>query len=107
MADLDSTQEIQILTANYNAEYGRSAGGQIRIVTKSGGRDFHGSLYEYMRNSAFNANEWGRNAATPASQPCDNPAFEKATIAVRRRFAITSSATTQAASGHPRPRLQS
>jgi carboxypeptidase family protein len=78
VADLDSTQEVQILTANYNAEYGRSSGGQVRIVTKSGGRDFHGSVYEYLRNSAFNANDWGRNAATPANQPCDNPAFEKA-----------------------------
>jgi carboxypeptidase family protein len=78
VADLDSTQEIQILTANYNAEYGRSAGGQVRIVTKSGSRDFHGAVYEYIRNSALNANSWGRNAATPANQPCDNPAFEKA-----------------------------
>src|SRR6266511_3929996 len=78
VADLDSTQEIQILTANYNAEYGRSSGGQIRIVTKSGSRDFHGSVYEYMRNSAFNANSWGRNAATPANQPCSDPKFEKA-----------------------------
>jgi hypothetical protein len=78
VADLDSTQEIQILTANYNAEYGRSSGGQVRIVTKSGGRDFHGAVYEYIRNSALNANSWGRNASTPANQPCDNPAFEKA-----------------------------
>ncbi len=77
VADLDSTQEIQVLTANYNAEYGRSAGGQIRIVTKSGGRDFHGAVYEYIRNSAFNANSWGRNAATPANQPCSDPRFEK------------------------------
>jgi hypothetical protein len=77
-ADLDSTQEIQILTANYNAEYGRSAGGQIRVVTKSGSRDFHGNFYEYHRNSALNANSWGRNAATPANQPCSDPAFEKA-----------------------------
>src|SRR5262249_22187880 len=38
-ADLDATQEVQILTSNYNAEYGRSAGGQIRIVTKSGTKD--------------------------------------------------------------------
>src|SRR5262249_55141658 len=53
VADLDSTQEIQILSANYNAEYGRSAGGQVRIVTKSGGRDFHGTVYEYLRNSAL------------------------------------------------------
>jgi hypothetical protein len=78
VADLDSTQEIQILTANYNAEYGRSSGGQVRIVTKSGGQQFHGAVYEYMRNSAFNANSWGRNAATPANQPCSDPQFKKA-----------------------------
>jgi hypothetical protein len=63
VADLDSTQEVQILTTNYNAEYGRTSGGQIRIVTKSGERDFHGVFYEYLRNSAFNANEWSRNRA--------------------------------------------
>src|SRR5436853_7909549 len=40
--DVDSIQEVQILTANYNAEYGRSSGGQIRFVTKSGGRQFPG-----------------------------------------------------------------
>jgi hypothetical protein len=61
VADLDSTQEVQILTTNYNAEYGRTSGGQIRIVTKSGGRDFHGVVYEYLRNSVFNANTWDRN----------------------------------------------
>jgi Carboxypeptidase regulatory-like domain len=78
VADLDSTQEVQILTANYNAEYGRAAGGQIRIVTKSGSRDFHGNFYEYLRNSALNANEWGRNASAPPNQPCSDPQFEKA-----------------------------
>lgn len=86
VADLDSTQEIQILTANYSAEYGRSAGGQVRIVTKSGGKDFHGAVYEYMRNSAFNANSWGRNAATPANQPCDNPLYEKASHCIPEPF---------------------
>ena len=60
-ADVDSTQEIQILTANYAAEYGRSSGGQIRILTRSGTQDFHGSAYEYLRNTAFNANTWTRN----------------------------------------------
>jgi len=60
-ADLDSTQEIQILTADYAAEYGRTSGGQIRIITKSGSSDFHGSAYEYIRNTAFNANTWTRN----------------------------------------------
>ncbi|MGH9667385.1 MAG: TonB-dependent receptor plug domain-containing protein, partial [Bryobacteraceae bacterium] len=61
VADVDSTQEIQILTADYAAEYGRAAGGQIRIITKSGGKEFHGSMFEYFRNSELNANTWTRN----------------------------------------------
>ena len=61
VADADSTQEVQILTSNYTAEYGRASGGQIRVVTKSGGRDFHGTAYEYFRNSALDANSWTRN----------------------------------------------
>lgn len=60
-ADVDSTQEIQILTADYAAEYGRSSGGQIRILTRSGGQDFHGAAFEYVRNNVFNANTWTRN----------------------------------------------
>ncbi len=60
-ADVDSTQEIQILTANYGAEYGRSSGAQIRIVTKAGGQDFHGAAFEYLRNTELNANTWSRN----------------------------------------------
>src|SRR5579863_4629487 len=51
VADVDSTEEVQILTADYDAEYGRAAGAQIRIVTKGGTSDFHGGLYEYFRNS--------------------------------------------------------
>lgn len=68
-ADLDAVQEVQILTANYPAEYGRSAGGQVRIVTKTGGQQFHGAAYEYMRNSATNANSWSRNRAGQAIAP--------------------------------------
>ncbi|MFN7937263.1 MAG: carboxypeptidase regulatory-like domain-containing protein [Bryobacteraceae bacterium] len=60
-ADVDTVQEVQILTSNYNAEYGRSAGGQVRMVTKSGGRDFHLSLYDYLRNRSLDANSWQRN----------------------------------------------
>ncbi len=60
-ADVDTVAEVQILTANYAAEYGRAAGGQIRFVTKSGGRDFHGSFYEYLRNDKLDANSWSRN----------------------------------------------
>ncbi len=60
-ADVDSTSEVQILTAAYAAEYGRTSGAQIRIVTRAGGQQFHGNAYEYVRNDAFNANTWGRN----------------------------------------------
>jgi hypothetical protein len=63
-ADLDTVQEVQVLTANYSAEYGRSASGQIRMVTKSGGKNFHGSLYEYFRNNNLDANSWSRNRRT-------------------------------------------
>jgi len=59
--DVDSVQEIQVLTADYAAEYGRSSGGQIRIVSKSGTQTFHGSAFEYVRNTIFNANSWSRN----------------------------------------------
>ena len=61
-ADVDSTQEIQILTTDYAPEYGRSSGGQIRVVSKSGSQQFHGAAYEYDRNTVFNANPWLRNA---------------------------------------------
>jgi hypothetical protein len=60
-ADVDSTQEVQILTAAYAAEYGRTSGAQIRILTRAGGQQFHGSAYEYARNNVFNANTWTRN----------------------------------------------
>src|SRR6267378_2023998 len=61
-ADVDSTQEIQILTADYAPEYGRSSGGQIRITSKSGSQEFHGAAFEYVRNTIFDANPWLRNA---------------------------------------------
>src|SRR3984957_9016746 len=61
VASVDATEEMQVLTADYQAEYGSAAGGQVRLVTKSGGQNFHGSAYEYLRNSAMNANTWTRN----------------------------------------------
>jgi hypothetical protein len=66
--DVDTVAEVQILTANYNAEYGRASGGQIRFVTKSGTRNFHGDLVENFRNSALDANDWTRNHSPLASQ---------------------------------------
>ncbi|MBK7927026.1 MAG: carboxypeptidase regulatory-like domain-containing protein [Bryobacterales bacterium] len=60
-ADVETVQEVQVLTANYGAEYGRSNNGQVRMVTRSGGRDFHFTAYEYFRNDKLDANSWANN----------------------------------------------
>ncbi|HTX36434.1 MAG TPA: carboxypeptidase regulatory-like domain-containing protein [Bryobacteraceae bacterium] len=61
VADLDSTQEVQVLTSNFSAEYGRESGGEVRIISKSGTNQFHGDLYEYFRNARLEADTWSRN----------------------------------------------
>jgi len=67
VADVDSTSQVQILTTGYQAEYGRTSGGQVRIIPKSGTSNYHGGVYEYLRNSFFNANTWTRkNNPDPA-----------------------------------------
>mgnify|MGYP001453253473 CR=1 FL=1 len=58
---LDAVQEFKILTSNYQAEYGRSSGAQISVVTKSGTQAFHGEAFEYHRHEQFNANNWKNN----------------------------------------------
>lgn len=59
---LDNIAEFKILTSNYQAEYGRSAGGDIKVITKGGGKDFHGTGYYYHRHEQFNANSFFNNA---------------------------------------------
>ncbi|MGE0130522.1 MAG: carboxypeptidase regulatory-like domain-containing protein [Blastocatellales bacterium] len=57
----DSLQEFRVTTTNANADQGRSSGAQVSLVTKSGTNQFHGSLYEYHRNTATSANDWFNN----------------------------------------------
>ena len=59
---LDNIAEFKLLTSNYQAEYGRSAGGEIQIVTKSGTSEFHGTGYYFHRHEQFNANSYFNNA---------------------------------------------
>ena len=61
----DAVQEFSIETNNYSAQYGQNAGGVVNIVTRSGGSQYHGDLFEYVRNRALNAaNYFTYNAAT-------------------------------------------
>ena len=55
---LDSVQEFRVTTTNYGADQGVSSAAQVALVTKSGTNNFHGSVYEYNRNSAFSANDF-------------------------------------------------
>lgn len=51
----DAVQEIRVQTHNFNAEYGRNPGSQVNVVSKAGTNEFHGALWEFLRNDAFNA----------------------------------------------------
>lgn len=60
---LDSVQEFRVTVGGQNANLGRSSGGQVTLVTKSGSNAFHGSAYEFHRNTATAANNWFSNRA--------------------------------------------
>ena len=61
----DALQEFSVQTSNYNAEFGQDAGGVVSIVTKSGTNKFHGNLFEFLRNSAFNARNYFASTVDP------------------------------------------
>jgi outer membrane receptor protein involved in Fe transport len=60
--NLDSIEEFRIITNNFDAEYGNYSGGQVNVATKSGTNSFHGSAFEFLRNTDFDA----RNFYNPA-----------------------------------------
>lgn len=61
----DALQEFRVETNNYNAQYGRFSSGVITVLTRSGTNHFHGSLFEFVRNTAFNATPWGTTMNAP------------------------------------------
>jgi len=60
---MDDMQEFKLQTSTYTAEFGRTDGGQLAIVSRSGSNEFHGSVFDYFRNEALDANDWFANAA--------------------------------------------
>jgi hypothetical protein len=69
--NLDSIAEFRILTSNFDAEYGEFSGGQISVVTKSGTNEFHGDLFEFLRNTDLDA----RNYFSPTRGAFDQNQF--------------------------------
>jgi hypothetical protein len=65
----DAIEEMKILTSNYQAEFGKAAGGQIAITTKGGTNQFHGNARFFHRNEGMNANDWfANNNGTPIAK---------------------------------------
>jgi hypothetical protein len=61
LVSADALQEFRVQTSSFAPEYGRTPGAQISIATRSGTNDFHGSVFDYVRNDKFNANNWFAN----------------------------------------------
>jgi hypothetical protein len=63
---IDAVEQVSVLGSNYPADYGRTSGGVINVVTRSGKNAFHGSLYEFLRNSALDARNFFDGPAIPS-----------------------------------------
>ncbi len=62
LVSVDAMQEFKIQTSTFAPEFGRTPGAQVQILTRSGTNDFHGTLFEYFRNDALDANDWFANS---------------------------------------------
>ncbi len=60
--NVDAIAEVKVLTSSYGAQYGRSGSGTVETITKSGTKEFHGDVFEFLRNEDFNANNFFSNA---------------------------------------------
>lgn len=69
MVSLDAMQEFQVQTSSFAPEFGRTPGGQISIVTRSGTNQYHGSLFHYFRNDKLDANDWFANRDNVSRAP--------------------------------------
>ncbi len=63
LVSVDALEEFKIQTSTYSAQFGREPGGQVQLQTRAGTKDFHGTAFEYVRNEAFDANNWFNDRA--------------------------------------------
>ncbi|MBM3811551.1 MAG: TonB-dependent receptor [Acidimicrobiia bacterium] len=113
-SSLENIQEFRVESNNYPAEFGTGSGGQISVVTKSGSNEFHGALFEYVRNSAFDArnffdrgeasalrlNQFGGSLGGPVRR--DKIFFFTAVEALRQRAGINLVEAVPSASARAR-----
>jgi hypothetical protein len=69
LVSIDALEELNIQTASFAPQFGRSSGGQISVTTRSGSNQFRGSVYEYFRNDALDANDWFANSSGLGKPP--------------------------------------
>jgi hypothetical protein len=62
---IDATQEFRVITSNFNAEFGRNAGGLVNVVTRGGSNEFHGNAYIYYRSDRFSARDFFDVSGSP------------------------------------------
>ena len=86
-------QEFRTTIAGQGADEGHTAGGQVAMITKSGSNSFHGSLYEYNRNTDFEANDWFSNRAGVARPALIRNQYGVSSAAPSRRTSYFSSIT--------------
>jgi hypothetical protein len=65
LVSADALQEFRIETSSFAPEFGRSPGGQVILTTRSGTNEFHGTMFDYFRNTAMDANNWFNDDASP------------------------------------------
>lgn len=66
---MDAVREVQVITNQFSAEYGRASGGRVNLSTRSGGNKFRGRAYYYFRDESLNANTWNNNRRVSTTYP--------------------------------------
>ncbi len=101
--NVDAVAEVKVLTSNYGAQYGRNGSATIETITKSGTRDFHGDLFEFLRNEDFNARNFFQNtrptyknmtSVTPSAVPSSFQGFTTRLATKHFSFSRKSGAET-------------